>query len=279
MIGLYYYLLKKGHDYMGGNVYDNTSSIDSSEELKEICCEIHRILDIPLTYLENSLLGSANFERYPLNDLDINMDKDVFDIDIIHEMIRNRGALARIGNCIHWCLEVGENAYQIDLMFGDHKWQRFAYAGSHDPNYKGVHRVMLIKAYAALMSDDTVFENGELVARAGWTFLVQKGLMYRYRHKHFKKNSKNRVKAFSELILSDWNDFYREGQEPLTQPTTTITDPDKAMFLLFGLKSNDLAFGSYASLHDYLKRELEPQRYGELMQIYATMCEENRVLI
>lgn len=267
---------------MGGNVWADTNKIENADEFIYVVKTLSNILKIPLIYFEFSLLGSAQGLRtFPISDLDINMDKDIYDLYHIMNILKTHlgeNSAHNQGNTIYCRVALGTKVYQVDFMFGDYKWQQFAYAGARDSKFKGVHRNMLIKSYAALISDQTVFEKDELVARAGWTFLVQTGLVYRYRHRHFKRDGVNRVKTFSELILTDWNDFYREGMEPFTQPPTIITDPDVAMRTLFSVDADDRIFWSFENLRDYIRNNISPEKYVELSEIYAKMCEDNRVL-
>lgn len=264
---------------MGGNVWTDTDKVTNQEALDYIIDTLGEILKIK--HLSSYLLGSGMTKMFPLGDVDINMDEDLYDQEHIMRMLKSRlgeNAVNKLGNTLYCRLALGTKVYQVDFMFGNYAWQKFAYAGSTLGYSKNVYRNMLLKAVAAWNSTQTVFENDELVARAGWTFMVQTGLMYRYRHRHFKRDGKTRVKAFSELILTDWNDFYREGMEPFTQPPITITNPDVAMQTLFNVYSDDAIFTSFETLRTHIRTTYNDFDYNNITEIFLKMCEENRVV-
>jgi len=263
---------------MGGKVWNDTVSIPDAKTLKYVLNTISEITKIE--NLESRLLGSGQLGKFPMGDIDINMDKDLYDQEHIMNILvtrLGRSSVNWLGNTLYCRVALGTNVYQVDFMFGDYNWQQFAYAGAINSKFKGVHRNMLIKAYAALLSDQTVFEDDELVARAGWTFMVQTGLMYRYRHRHFKRDGVTRVKAFTELNVSGWNEAYRIGMVPFSKPSSTITSVTKAMQSLFADDRVLPILDSYETLHTYLVNRLSSTKYDELMKIYHVMCEENRV--
>lgn len=288
---------------MGGKVFEGTSPIESDDELIYIMRTLSEILNF--TIIGDNLLGSAQTpfvsdrRSYPISDLDINMDNHLYDLDHIAMMLKTRlgeNSVTYLMNTIYCRLALGTKVYQVDFMFGDYDWQKFAYAGAQDSAFKGVHRNMLLKAFAAFKSDHVEEEHGEVVARAGWSFMVQSGLEYRYRHRPTKKRGEGRVQAFSKILQSDFNEWYRTGPvdfwhnhdfteteepelrglSPLTRLETVITDPWKAMHFLFGDVDMSI-FRSFETLRAYIRANAADPAYNSIRDLYFTMCEENRV--
>lgn len=147
-----------------------------------------------------------------------------------------------------------EHRVQVDFMFGNHAWQAFSYFSpapyvperpgtfkikipglSSKPKvtsrYKGLFRTELIKALTAYSSDWVLEEDGEMIARVGPTFFHDRGVVWRYRYRPFKKGSTTeRIKAIKEVSKEEFMELFPSAFE--TTHTVMIKPKDVCKFLL-----------------------------------------------
>lgn len=216
---------------MGGNAFSNISKIEEFVELDILTSLVYDTLNIDIT---DKLLGSGQYitkQSFPLGDLDVNMDRDLYDIDHLENILKTQlGSVnvIRNGTTLYTVFEFNWNGikrWQVDFMFGDFEWQKFAYAGaSPGSKYKGVHRTILIKSLFAFHSQDVQFDvQGEMIGRYGPTLLLNDGVYWRSRLKPLKKNGIGRTKAFKEVSLFEYiNEFNIHNRKIISRsPITT----------------------------------------------------------
>jgi hypothetical protein len=238
---------------MGGKAFDGVTRDIAKIEIKGTLEWLERMMQtvgskLPTGYLTSSMLGSAGKKPFS-GDIDINMDWDKF--DLLHEAsvlesvlgadhVKSRPGFNQIFTAVP--IPGTDDFAQVDFMFGDYTWQQFSYFSAPPPptthfpgvttyqrwtRYKGLYRTELIKALVAFNSSWVLEEDGEMIARVGPTFFHDRGLIWRYRHRPFKKGSTtDRVKAFKELTREEFLAIYPSAEcatrEVMTNPLEVV---------------------------------------------------------
>ena len=215
--------------------------------------------------LSTRLLGSAGL-RPTSGDIDLNIDQSLYSLtDTQHELERLLGVenvKARPGfNQIFTAVPIAGNAsngmVQVDFMFGDYDWQEFGYASCAEwgdttqPTYlwsrfKGLFRTELIKAMVAFRSNWVLSEGDEMVARSGPTFFHDRGIVWRHRHRPFKKDGSGvRIKALKELTRDEFLEQYPDAT--VGNQTQTL-DPNEVARLILDYTHDVESCATYESL-------------------------------
>lgn len=254
---------------MGGKVFNNTKPIETLQERDLIVRTIERDLGIIVT--KEDFLGSAMYDKFPTSDLDIAIHPTLCPADILIEAATTKGfECVQRGTVVHVNLRAGNGHYQIDFMAGPTDWLRFAYASSRNSKYKGVYRTIFIRAIAAGHQSaftHAITEDGNLIARAGFSFLLNKGLCFRYRHRAHKKNGEGRVKAFTEITPEEFGVLYNVNR--LTN-TFDVIDAHQAACMLLGELADHPVWESFENMNEHL-RIYFPAEYNQTITIYKDM--------
>lgn len=240
---------------MGGKAFKEITRRIKKDEIKETLYWLQKkwpdhILN-GMNDLDQSLLGSAG-KNDDSGDLDLNLDITKFDQSIVaNQLINILGAdhvKPKIGNnqiftAVPIKGDPSNGFVQIDFMFGDKIWQEFSYfspvvidgPGNADgvitSSFKGLYRTEFLKALTAYNSDWVLEENGEMIARIGPTFFHDKGLVWRYRYRPFKKNSKTeRIQA---LIEVSENEFFEIFPSAFPASASVMKDPEEVSRFLY----------------------------------------------
>lgn len=277
---------------MGGNAFEGTRQIHKSEIAGTLLAISKAVHPVPLkvSYLEKHLLGSAGKNKTS-GDLDINMDEKKFSLPELEEaLILALGAdnvKSRPGNNQIFTkfpiMGDGENQgfVQVDFMFGNVEWQRFSYwSPRHEPNttlnsyyygsdvsrYKGLFRTELIKALVAFNSDWVLEENEEMVARVGPTFFHDRGIVWRYRYRPFKKGSTTeRIKALKEVTKEEFMEVFPSAFEA---SGAVENDPKKVIALILRDDTIEDQLYSYEALMSAIRWSYDATQRAEIGKIY-----------
>jgi len=141
----------------GGNVFKDEKGTALTKrinlaDVKPTVTYLESLTGLPL--LDN-MLGSTG-KKPTSGDLDLAVDAKKHTKDEVYNKLIAKGVdqkdLAKSGDSVHYkCPINGDpmNGYvQVDLMFGDPKWQQFALNASSDSEFKGVHRAILLASIA-----------------------------------------------------------------------------------------------------------------------------------
>lgn len=274
---------------MGGNAFEGMRRINKGEvagTLRAISVAVHPV-PLKVSYLEKHLLGSAG-KNPTSGDLDINMDERKFSLPELEEaLVRSIGAdnvKARPGNNQIFTKfpimgDPEQGFVQVDFMFGDVDWQRFSYWSprvtgqsqsfyydSDASAYKGLFRTELIKALVAFNSDWVLEENGEMVARVGPTFFHDRGIVWRYRYRPFKRGSTTeRIKALKEVTKEEFMEVFPSAFEA---SGTVENDPVEVIKLLFDSHYNEEGLYTYESVMQAIRYSYNVEQRAEIGKIY-----------
>lgn len=257
---------------MGGKAFNLTRRI-KREEIPLTLKWLSGYIPLSQEYLTNHLLGSSG--KSPTSgdlDLNINYSKELFDeiLSSLQRCLPADSIKSRPGNKqIFTQVPIEgntENGFvQIDFMFGDEVWQEFSYASPGEKSsYKGLFRTELIKALCAFNSDWVLEENDQVIARVGPTFFHDRGVVWRYRYRPFRKDGKGRVKEFAEtseeIFLGLFPDSIRASH-------TCLTEPRNVAKFIFG--SDDLqVFFSYETLSKKILENFSYEDQKVILDIY-----------
>ena len=141
----------------GGNVFKDEKGTALTKrinlaDVKPTVTYLESLTGLPL--LDN-MLGSTG-KKPTSGDLDLAVDAKKHTKDEVYNKLIAKGVdqkdLAKSGDSVHYkCPINGDpmNGYvQVDLMFGDPKWQQFALNASSESEFKGVHRAILLASIA-----------------------------------------------------------------------------------------------------------------------------------
>lgn len=222
-------------------------------------------------YLSSHLLGSGG-KKDTSGDLDINVDETRVDISRLtldlntllgEENVKSRPGNNQIFTSIPIQSTKGGRV-QIDFMFGDTVWQEFSYWSSQTSAFKGLYRTELIKAMVAFKSDWVLEENGEMVARVGPTFFHDRGIVWRYRHRPFKKDGESRIKQLKELTREEFLEIYPEAK---VAREGSVRDPQVVMRLILPQSTYDV-HDSFESLWNAVIQQYEKCDRDIISKIY-----------
>jgi hypothetical protein len=262
---------------MGGKAFDNTSRIkldDIEPTLKNL--ERHWG-DYRLNggHLKNHMLGSAG-KKPESGDIDLNMDINAYDQEKVAKQLESvlgaDNVKARPGNNqIFTSVPVpgtGQRV-QIDFMFGDYDWQEFSYHSPKISAFKGLYRTELIKALVAFLSDWSLEENDELIARVGPTFFHDRGCVWRCRHRPMRKDGEGRIKQFKELPWDEFKKIYPSAIPPSHDVMIKVSEVQAFLCRVFRYElSPGRLFDSFESLLPNLRCALSNDDFRLLKKIY-----------
>lgn len=240
--------------------------------------------------LKELLLGSSG-KKETSGDLDLNIDETIWDLnEVADELVQFLGeenVRPRPGNNqIFTAVPIAgrsENGFvQVDFMFGNFAWQEFSYFSPaeaiHIPleeglyllpgtsQYKGLYRTELIKAVVAFNSDWVLENNGEMVARVGPTFFHDRGLVWRYRYRPYKRNSSSeRVKALKEVSEEE---FLKEFPSASTAGADIMKDPEKVVHFILNDNFTISDCASFETLWDSIHLVYSQSQISKIVQIY-----------
>ena len=248
---------------MGGNAFKEITRRVTREEVFGTIFWIEENWPDFKQDIRDCLLGSAG-KNDESGDIDINVCSDTYDFAQTAELFTNllgeEHVKARPGNHqIFMAVPIngtGPDRVQVDLMFGNFKWQAFSYFSTKvDENFlprytwnkniqppcsrfKGLYRTELLKAVTAFRSDWMLFDGDELIARVGPTFFHDRGLVWRYRYKPMRKDGTSRVKDFKEVSRDEFLEIFPGA---VCATNDVENDPQQACKLLFNqyISSND----------------------------------------
>jgi len=141
----------------GGNVFKDEKGTALTKrinlaDVKPTVKYLERLTGLPL--LDN-MLGSTG-RKATSGDLDLAVDASKHTKDKLYQQLIAKGTdpkdLAKSGDSVHYKTPINgdpANGYvQTDFMFGDPKWQQFAFNASSESEFKGVHRAILLASIA-----------------------------------------------------------------------------------------------------------------------------------
>lgn len=292
---------------MGGNAFKEiTRSINASEILDTLrWLEDNwtgaNISNIPLW---QRLLGSAG-KKAASGDLDLNIDEELYNINIVKteletllgaDKVKHHSGLNQLYTAVPINGNRNNGFVQIDFMFGKYNWQRFSYYAPSDgtggvkeildfdstplaaiSRYKGVHRTELLKAITAFCSDWVLEDDTGMIARVGPTFLHDKGAVWRYRYRPFKKNSTTeRVKALKEISASEFKELYPSSMPALY---SVIDDPSTLLLHLFGMNMEVSDCRTFEYLWMYVNSRFNPDQRRVIANIYVERLNNLKVSV
>jgi hypothetical protein len=280
---------------MGGKAFEDITRPIQKVEITETLSSLERALwaagsKIPPDYLVKNMLGSAG-KKAVSGDIDINMDYKKF--DLLHEAsvleavlgvdrVKSRPGFNQIFTAVP--IEGTDDFVQVDFMFGDYYWQQFSYFSAQSletasldglagwsgyqrwTRYKGLYRTELIKALVAFNSSWVLEEDGEMIARVGPTFFHDRGLIWRYRHRPFKKGSTtDRVKAFKELTREEFLAIYPSANCATRE---VMTNPLEVVELILANDYSPALVESFESLCICLEQVYKPEDRKIIWKIF-----------
>jgi hypothetical protein len=134
---------------------------------------------------------------------------------------------------------------QVDLMIGEPETLSFGYhSPGEESKYKGVYRTSLLTVATKAKSQFIYGSSDDLIARIGYTLLLDKGLVWQMRMRPIRKDGKGRLSGFKsvseEELLKD-----KEIRSQLPgidwKPKPPITNPDQiASYIFPGAKAQDV---------------------------------------
>ena len=141
----------------GGNVFkdEKGTALTKRINLADVKPTVKYLESLTGLPLLDNMLGSTG-KKPTSGDLDLAVDAKKHTKDEVYNKLIAKGVdqkdLAKSGDSVHYkCPINGDpmNGYvQVDLMFGDPKWQQFALNASSDSEFKGVHRAILLASIA-----------------------------------------------------------------------------------------------------------------------------------
>lgn len=220
---------------MKNEIFNNTRKI-MREEIVETIKFISRIVNIDRYYLETRLVGSAMM-IHNSSDIDLNIDIDLFDRNKIYRRLCNflgkENVKRKNGNIfasVPICCIKNKGRVKVDFLFGNEKWQNFSYySPGYLSQYEGLYRTELLKTITELKNDFILYSDNNVVAKIGPVFTHDMGVVWKCRHKTFKKNGKL-TRQFKEISLNDFNNIYKTNISVLNK---TITDPNEFSRFIF----------------------------------------------
>ena len=134
---------------------------------------------------------------------------------------------------------------QVDLMIGDPKTLSFGYHSPGDESkYKGVYRTAFLVAATKAKSSFIYGSSNDLIARIGYTLLLDRGLVWQMRMRPIRKDGKGRLAGFKSVSQEELlRDPEIKSQLPGIdwKPKQPITDPDAiASYIFPGAKAQDV---------------------------------------
>lgn len=273
---------------MGGKAFSNTRRVTRTEVFN-VLVNLGHTLRVGNQFMGKAL-GSAGVSDTS-GDIDINVDarKHSF-ADFNSKLLILLGpdnVKARPGNNQIFTSypipnTVDDQRVQVDFMFSEHpRWQEFSYASPGDQSaFKGLFRTELIKAAVAFNSDWILMEEGEMVARVGPTFFHDRGIIWRYRFRPYKRNSTQRVKSLVEANEEAFLEMFPSAR----RATNTVILTEEGVYeLLFDRVPQDVladdVFFSYETLQPALKNHYDAGSYHSIMQLYRERLNSLKVEI
>lgn len=253
---------------MGGRAFDGTQRINR-EDIYPTLNYLGKIIDVDNYYLRTSLLGSGG-KKPTSGDIDVNMDERKFDLDEIatrlqaalpEDNIWVQAGNHRIFTKLPIRGDETRGFVQCDLMFGNYAWQVFGYF-SDGGKHKGLFRTNLIRAMVSDRVDSLVFEDGELIARAGPVFNSDTGVEWICKHREWKRNGKGRKKRMDVITEEAYSELY----EPVHFPMKINNDPNWVMNWLIP-EATESAFYNFDSLWAALNK-YQKDRLPEIAKLY-----------
>lgn len=253
---------------MGGNAFKNTSSI-KKENIDSTLDQLSTSLsDLNLGDLKTRTLGSVG--KKPISgDIDLNIDYKNYDIELVKNSLVSTLGKDNVKykpgtNQIFTSVPVHgtSDRVQVDFMFGDYNWQAFSYFSSTASEYKGLYRTELLKAITAYCSDFVAMENEEMVGRIGPTFFHDRGCIWRYRMRPFRKvgDRTKRTQGLKEVSMEEFEEMFPDSKN--TMPATfTITSPEAFCLYFFDSKVKPEDLETYEQVRDLILAD--PVRYNK----------------
>lgn len=128
---------------------------------------------------------------------------------------------------------------QLDVMFTTSPtWVKFSFfsPSSKQSKYKGVIRTLLLRATTASINVPGIDlfkydSSGQLIVRIGRTFDMINGVKRIIQVRNQRKDKKGFLKTLTTITTNELADKY---PDMYVSSVNTITDPEQALFLLFG---------------------------------------------
>lgn len=181
---------------MGGKVF-KTQDIKSGS-IPATINYLSKITGISFDDLRNNTLGSAG-KTSTSGDIDLAVDSNKTKVDDLYSKLKGKlGSdenviISKGLNIIHAKVPVEGNAdkgyVQVDFMFTNNlKWANFNFFSAGDKSkHKGAYRRRLLSAIIAA-TNETNYDNGELIRRKGWVWVPAKGLEFQIRERTLNKD-------------------------------------------------------------------------------------------
>lgn len=275
---------------MGGRAFASTRRSTKAEVLSTVewLEENWKSASKDPTPLNQRLLGSAG-KRETSGDIDLNINESIYDLTVVEleliTLLGRENVWSRPGNYqIFTSVPVPgtRDRVQIDFMFGDYQWQSFSYASPSDigvnaSSYKGLFRTELIKALVAFQSDFVAEEYGEMVARSGPTFFHDRGIVWRYRLRPYKKDGSGvRIKALREVGELEFFDQFPDAVE---LSHTAMKDPGQVIKLILGDRAIMSDCYSYETIWLAAHRKYNENELKEIGEIFLERLNSLKVCI
>lgn len=196
--------------------------------------------------LMDGVLGSVG-KQETSGDIDVALDHNDADFEKLADVIKKQIDQVKVNSgfkSVNLLVPIqgdkskeisGYNGYvQVDLFFGKKAWMKFAYLSAGEASkYKGLYRTMLIGAVAAAGTQFTDYdESGELLAKVGEVFDLNKGIVTQFRMRPRKKSGTGYVKAMKPVSRD--NPEWQERYGDVSAEVREIDDPKEAAEFLFG---------------------------------------------
>ena len=259
---------------MGGMAFKNTTRIKKEDILPTLLVLEHSLEEEGIFFedLNSDILGSAG-KKETSGDIDLNIDSTKFDIDefasvLIYlygeENVKYRPGTNQIFTSVDIFTdssdtdliiqpEITSERVQVDFMFGNYSWQKFSYFSSPESSYKGLYRTELLKAVTAYMSSFVAMEGSEMVGRIGPTFFHDKGCIWRYRLRPYRKvgDTTKRIQSLKEVSQEQFTEMFPESKD-VVLGEVNISSPSEFCSYFFDstVKPEDLE--TYEQIRDLI---------------------------
>lgn len=214
---------------MGGKAFPDVESASTTE----MCSAANAVVDrlgILTSRGDSAILGSvaANIRESTVSmhgDVDIGIESDGLGKfssyqDLVDACVQEFGSenVSTQGiamSQVFLRFDNGNKKIQVDLCLGNLQSIRFGYySPGPRSEYKGLYRTEFVKAMAKSITSFEVYDGAQLVAKRGFTFFPERGLVSSIRWCKPRKDGSGWTKTMVELSKDD-NDLFSRTINPL----------------------------------------------------------------
>jgi hypothetical protein len=240
---------------------------------------ISKLTGIDTNELMDGALGSVG-KQESSGDIDVALNQNDADFEQLADVVKQQTEWVKVNpglKSINLLVPIqGENSkqldeyngyVQVDIFFGKKAWMKFAYFSAGETSkYKGLYRTMLIGAVAAARTQFTDYdEQGELLAKVGEVFDLNKGILTQFRMRPRKKTGSGYVKGMKPVGRDDpeWQERYGSVEAEVRE----IDDPKEAAEFLFGPGTDPSELDSFEGVLEKV-RQLPRQTQNTVEKIF-----------